>query len=67
MERIREAVDALGLPHQGNPPWNLVTVSAGIAAFDGESAVTYDTLLGRAEAALRRAKADGGNRVAIGE
>jgi diguanylate cyclase (GGDEF)-like protein len=65
VERIREAIDALGLPHLGNPPWNLVTVSAGIASFGGADETTYDTLLGRAEAALRRAKADGGNRVAF--
>jgi two-component system, sensor histidine kinase LadS len=67
VERIREVVDGLGLPHLGNPPWNLMTVSAGIAAFGVDGAATYDTLLGRAEAALRRAKAEGGNRVACSE
>jgi len=67
VERIREVVDGLALPHVGNPPWNLVTVSAGIAAFAGDGGATYDTLLGRAEAALRKAKAEGGNRVAFEE
>jgi diguanylate cyclase (GGDEF)-like protein len=63
-ERIREAIDGLSLPHLGNPPWHLVTVSAGVAAFRPDEAGTYDALLGRAEAALLRAKSDGGNRVA---
>jgi diguanylate cyclase (GGDEF)-like protein len=67
VERIREAVDGLALPHLGNPPWNLVTVSAGIAAFGEDGGATYDTLLGRAESALRHAQADGGNRVASSE
>jgi diguanylate cyclase (GGDEF)-like protein len=64
-ERIREAVDGLALPHLGNPPWNMVTVSAGVAAFRPDDAATYDGLLGRAEAALRQAKDDGGNRVSL--
>ena len=67
VERIREAVDRLGLPHLGNPPWNVVTVSAGIAAFVDDGTATYDTLLTRAESALARAKAEGGNRVVSGE
>jgi two-component system, chemotaxis family, response regulator WspR len=64
-ERIREAVDGLGLPHPGNPPWNIVTVSVGVAAFSDDMPATYDALLARAEAALRQAKSDGGNRVAF--
>jgi two-component system chemotaxis family response regulator WspR len=64
-ERIREAIDGLSLPHLGNPPWNMVTVSAGVAAFRPDEAATYDALLGRAEAALRQAKDDGGNRVSL--
>jgi diguanylate cyclase (GGDEF)-like protein len=66
-ERIREAIDGLGLPHAGNPPWHLVTVSAGVAAFRPDQPATYDALLGRAEGALVRAKAGGGNRVALAD
>jgi two-component system, cell cycle response regulator len=65
VERIRESVDALALPHIGNPPWHLVTVSAGIAAFQPEGVATYDSLLGRAESALQQAKLNGGNRVSF--
>jgi diguanylate cyclase (GGDEF)-like protein len=63
VERIREAIDALHLPHAGNPPWNQMTVSAGIATFGTDAATTYDALLGHAEAALQTAKVQGGNRV----
>jgi diguanylate cyclase (GGDEF)-like protein len=66
-ERIREAVDALALPHAGNPPWHLVTVSMGVAAFRDEETATYDALLVRAESALLRAKAGGRNRVALAD
>lgn len=66
-ERIREAVDALGLPHAGNPPWHLVTISAGVAAFREHETATYDALLVRAESALLQAKAGGGNRVALAD
>ncbi|MFN8634410.1 MAG: diguanylate cyclase [Chloroflexota bacterium] len=65
VERIREAIDALALPHLGNPPWHHVTVSAGVASFRADEAATYDALLGRAEAALLAAKGEGGNRVSF--
>ena len=67
IDRIREAVDALALPHLGNPPWNLVTVSAGIATFGTSHDTTYDTLLRKAESAVRQAQAQGGNRVVSSE
>jgi diguanylate cyclase (GGDEF)-like protein len=64
-ERIREAVEQLTLPHQGNPPSQVITVSVGVAAFPMGNGSTYDTLLGWAESALIRAKVSGGNRVAL--
>ncbi|MCC6176545.1 MAG: diguanylate cyclase [Chloroflexi bacterium] len=67
VERLREALEAQALPDAGNPPWNVVTISAGIAAFTPSSTGTYDALLSDASAALRRAKAGGGNRVASSE
>jgi diguanylate cyclase (GGDEF)-like protein len=66
-ERIREAIDSLGLPHAGNPPRHLLTISAGVAAFRPDEPATYDSLLVRAEGALLRAKGDGGNRVALAD
>ena len=35
-KRIREAVAALAISHAGNPPWNILTLSAGIAAIGPE-------------------------------
>jgi two-component system, cell cycle response regulator len=66
-DRIREAVEQLTLPHHGNPPSLVITVSVGVAAFAMSSGASYDALLGWAEAALIRAKVSGGNRVALDE
>jgi diguanylate cyclase (GGDEF)-like protein len=65
--RIGEAIDSLALPHAGNPPWNLLTVSVGVAAFRPGETATYDALLARAEGALLQAKASGGNRVTLAD
>jgi diguanylate cyclase (GGDEF)-like protein len=65
--RILAAVDMLALPHAGNPPRNLITVSVGVAAFRPGETATYDALLARAEGALLQAKASGGNRVTLAD
>jgi diguanylate cyclase (GGDEF)-like protein len=60
-ERLRAAVEALGLPH---PAGGVVTVSAGVAALsDGEC--KPDELFELADQALYRAKAGGRNRVEL--
>ncbi|MCC7372118.1 MAG: diguanylate cyclase [Chloroflexi bacterium] len=66
-ERIRSAIEQLQLPHQGNQPAGVVTVSAGVGAFQAEGTLTYDALLGWTEAALLRAQANGGNRVELSD
>lgn len=61
-EEIRQAVEALALPHPGHP-LDHVTVSVGVASLvpaDADSAVLVDT----ADRALYRAKAGGRNAVA---
>lgn len=63
--RIREAVEQLTLPHEGNPPSLVITVSVGVAAFPLGGNPSYNALLGSAEAALTHAKARGGNCVAL--
>ena len=63
-ERVRRAVAALALPHPGNQPPGVVTISTGVAAYHyGED--TVDTVLARADAALYRAKRLGRARVAV--
>ena len=68
VERIREALAGIAIPHTDNPPWGVLTLSAGIAAFGPENAdveVVSERLLGPARAALERARQSGGNRVIV--
>ena len=57
-ERVRVAVEEVGLPHPADPS-GILTVSVGVAAGTDDGA----TLLGRADEALYRAKRGGRNRV----
>jgi diguanylate cyclase (GGDEF)-like protein len=60
-ERMRAAIEALGIPHPGITPAGVVTVSGGVACLGPDETVA--SLLGRADAALYRAKRDGRNRI----
>lgn len=60
-ERMRAAVEVLGIPHPGLAPPAVVTVSGGVACYAPHDTVA--TLLGRADAALYHAKEAGRNRV----
>jgi two-component system, cell cycle response regulator len=64
-ERIRRAIAAAGMVHPANPPYGVVTVSIGIAAFDQASDHTFDAMVEEADAALYEAKMAGRNRVFI--
>ena len=65
-ERLRLAVENLGLAHPGNPPFGLVTISVGAAAVGpADLAQTADEWFARVDAALYEAKAAGRNRVAV--
>jgi diguanylate cyclase (GGDEF)-like protein len=61
-ERLRAAVDAVTVPGPDGPIG--VTISVGVAELKPED--TLDTLLGRADGALYRAKEAGRNRVMTG-
>ena len=62
-ERIRQTVEEVHLPNPGNPPYDRVTLSVGVAAIGPDDlAADDDAWFGRADAALYRAKAGGRNR-----
>jgi diguanylate cyclase (GGDEF)-like protein len=61
-ERIRARVEALAITHAHGLSGR-VTISIGVAEMDLDDAHGAETLVGRADAALYRAKAGGRNRV----
>jgi len=63
MNRVLKAVERLGVPHAYNPPFDVVTISAGVAELP-EEWIDLDLVLSRADAALYKAKGAGRNRVA---
>jgi len=62
-ERMRAAVFALSLRHDGAEGTGRVTVSIGVAARPAEQSLTVTQLLVEADAALYEAKREGRNRV----
>ena len=66
-ERLRKAVEALGVAHAGNPAGH-VTVSIGVASFAPfDDTETPAQFLRRADGALYAAKAAGRNQVSLAE
>jgi diguanylate cyclase (GGDEF)-like protein len=62
-ERIRRAVQMLGVSHAASLGAPVVTVSVGVASSPPSSPLSMEALLGRADDALYRAKTEGRNRV----
>jgi diguanylate cyclase (GGDEF)-like protein len=67
VERVRSAVERLAIPQPAAGRGGMLTLSAGIAAFDPADATTAEELLQRADAALYRAKAAGRNQIALAD
>lgn len=67
MERIRNAVEGLGIPHEASRAANMVTISVGVSAWEHEQLDTPTTVIARADKALYRSKAAGRNRVEAGD
>lgn len=61
-DRLRQTIEDLAIPHDANPPGNVITISAGVAAFSSSGAP--DDLLKEADTALYTAKKAGRNQVA---
>jgi two-component system, cell cycle response regulator len=62
--RLRTAVEELRIPHEGNEPPGIVTLSVGVAAISTGHPTSADEVLKQADDALYRAKKAGRNRVA---
>jgi diguanylate cyclase (GGDEF)-like protein len=63
-ERIRHAVESLGLCHEGSSAAPVITVSVGVATVQAGGRQGAPELISAADAALYRAKAQGRNQVA---
>ena len=63
MERVRNAIAALGVAHEANPPGLVLTISGGIAVLASGADESAEHWLQRADDALYRAKQAGRNRV----
>ncbi len=63
-ERLRKAVEALAIPHRGNNPPGILTISAGVATYTPNTGFDANTIIEHADQALYLAKQHGRNRVA---
>ncbi|MBI5303938.1 MAG: diguanylate cyclase [Chloroflexi bacterium] len=66
-ERLRDAIQALALPHVLNAPTGVVTISAGVAMLEAGDYLAMHLWLKRADDALYLAKQAGRNRVCVKE
>ena len=65
-ERIRQAVQDLGIPHEAKDPPGVITISVGVSSLPAQDGRPIGALLEEADAALYRAKRSGRNRVVDG-
>ncbi len=63
-ERLRAAVESLAIPHGGNQPPGILTISAGVATYTPHANLDPNAIIEHADRALYTAKQHGRNRVA---
>jgi len=61
-ERIRSAIEGMGIPHSSEAAYPAVTVSIGATAVDDTAGLTPEAFIEQADRALYRAKETGRNR-----
>lgn len=66
IERLREAVQDLGIAHPANEPSGVLTMSGGISTLSGVTE-SVESALARADEALYRAKTEGRNRIIVAD
>ncbi len=66
-ERIREAVQALGIRHENSSASRFMTVSIGVSCVRADFSLRDAVLLSAADQALQQAKREGRNRVGVCE
>ncbi len=66
-EKIRLAIENMHIPHQGNLPLGVVTISIGVVSMIPDTEMVASALLHQADANLYRAKREGRNRVVISQ
>jgi len=63
MERIRGAVEAMAIPHEGKGPGEVVTISGGVTVMESGQERTLQQVCDDADKALYQAKKQGRNRI----
>lgn len=67
VERLRERIEALGMPHPDVGPRDVLTISAGVCALDLTRDDTPEAWIARADRAMYAAKRAGRNRVLVAD
>jgi len=63
--RLLQAVASLRIKHEGNPPYNIVTVSIGLCQVADEAGESLEKVMAQVDQALYEAKKTGRNRVVV--
>ena len=64
--RMREAIEGLGIPHPGRTDGDIITLSGGVVTYVGSPQQSVEDIVSAADAALYKAKESGRNRVLPG-